>query len=289
MKLRGFTVADIANDPLHRTIKTTVEVRYGPKGKAGAELVASEVAGAKLVADKRADASVDLVLGPTYTALIDTPSSGSTPPPRARRPARARASRPQRRRPRPRPPRSDRGPPPHRASQPPAVCADCGFAWGGLPASSFGVALASLQQRYAERLTADAGSLRRRPAPDVWSPLEYACHVRDVLWAQRERVYLAPGRGAAQLRPDEPGRAGRARAVRRGVARPARGRPRPGLPADGDRAGPAGRRRTGPGCCSTTTRARRSTTWPGWAGTQSTSASTTWSTSTAGSRLTADG
>ena len=37
----------------------------------------------------------------------------------------------------------------------------------------------------------------RGPAPDVWSPLEYACHVRDVLRVQRERVELAQ-------REDEP-------------------------------------------------------------------------------------
>jgi S-DNA-T family DNA segregation ATPase FtsK/SpoIIIE len=30
--------------------------------------------------------------------------------------------------------------------------------------------------------------LRRRPAPDVWSPLEYSCHVRDVLEVQRARI-----------------------------------------------------------------------------------------------------
>jgi hypothetical protein len=35
---------------------------------------------------------------------------------------------------------------------------------------------------------------RQRPAPAVWSPLEYACHVRDVLLVQRERV-LAMRRG----------------------------------------------------------------------------------------------
>jgi hypothetical protein len=33
--------------------------------------------------------------------------------------------------------------------------------------------------------------LQRRPEPDVWSPLEYACHVRDVLEVQRERILLA--------------------------------------------------------------------------------------------------
>jgi hypothetical protein len=33
----------------------------------------------------------------------------------------------------------------------------------------------------------DAGD---RPAPDVWSPLEYACHVRDVLRLYDERLVL---------------------------------------------------------------------------------------------------
>ena len=35
--------------------------------------------------------------------------------------------------------------------------------------------------------------VRRRPRPDVWSPLEYACHVRDVfrLFDQRLRLMLA--------------------------------------------------------------------------------------------------
>ena len=30
-----------------------------------------------------------------------------------------------------------------------------------------------------------------RPATDVWSPIEYACHLRDVLLVQRERAILA--------------------------------------------------------------------------------------------------
>jgi S-DNA-T family DNA segregation ATPase FtsK/SpoIIIE len=32
---------------------------------------------------------------------------------------------------------------------------------------------------------------RVRPAPEVWSALEYTCHVRDVLLVQRDRVILA--------------------------------------------------------------------------------------------------
>src|SRR4029079_16009569 len=34
-------------------------------------------------------------------------------------------------------------------------------------------------------------TLRRRVRPEVWSPLEYGCHVRDVLEVQRARVLLA--------------------------------------------------------------------------------------------------
>ena len=38
--------------------------------------------------------------------------------------------------------------------------------------------------------TEDA-KLRIRTQPTVWSPLEYACHVRDVLLVQRDRALLA--------------------------------------------------------------------------------------------------
>jgi len=80
MKDRGFVVGTIANDPLHRSVKTSAEVRYGTKGKAGAELVSSEVPGAKLVADKRKDATVDLVLGASYAQLspTDSPTGSAT-------------------------------------------------------------------------------------------------------------------------------------------------------------------------------------------------------------------
>jgi hypothetical protein len=39
--------------------------------------------------------------------------------------------------------------------------------------------------------------IRAHPLPDTWSILEYACHMRDVLRAQRDRVALA-------LATDEP-------------------------------------------------------------------------------------
>ncbi|MDQ1668027.1 MAG: hypothetical protein QOE40_88, partial [Actinomycetota bacterium] len=34
------------------------------------------------------------------------------------------------------------------------------------------------------------GPVRTRPAPDTWSPLEYGCHVRDVLRRYSGRLHL---------------------------------------------------------------------------------------------------
>jgi hypothetical protein len=81
LRLQGFLTGKVANDPLHATLTTPAQVRYGPKGKAAAQLVASEVAGSKLVPDKRKDASVDLVLGASYSKLVGSTatSPGSTP------------------------------------------------------------------------------------------------------------------------------------------------------------------------------------------------------------------
>lgn len=39
--------------------------------------------------------------------------------------------------------------------------------------------------------TTDRQALTQQTRADLWSPLEYACHVRDVLLVQRERVLLA--------------------------------------------------------------------------------------------------
>ncbi len=39
--------------------------------------------------------------------------------------------------------------------------------------------------------TTDRATLARRTSPELWSPLEYCCHVRDMLLTQRERVLLA--------------------------------------------------------------------------------------------------
>jgi hypothetical protein len=43
--------------------------------------------------------------------------------------------------------------------------------------------------------------LRAHPIAGVWSALEYACHVRDVLRVQRERVRLAQTEDRPELTP----------------------------------------------------------------------------------------
>jgi hypothetical protein len=43
--------------------------------------------------------------------------------------------------------------------------------------------------------------VRARSRPDVWSPLEYACHLRDVLLVQRERVLAARRMNGADCAP----------------------------------------------------------------------------------------
>jgi S-DNA-T family DNA segregation ATPase FtsK/SpoIIIE len=68
-------------------------------------------------------------------------------------------------------------------------CDECGYDYDELTRAEIAPALradAAALRRSFERLP--DSRLRARPQPDVWSPLEYACHVRDVLEVQRERV-----------------------------------------------------------------------------------------------------
>ena len=76
------------------------------------------------------------------------------------------------------------------------ACDECGFVYAQVGAETLVDRLREFGPRYAAALRA-IGEPRRRPAPEVWSPLEYVCHVRDVFQAQRERLELA-------IRTDEP-------------------------------------------------------------------------------------
>ena len=68
-------------------------------------------------------------------------------------------------------------------------CGECGFDYDDFDAAQLVTQLDSLHDVVATRIAAlsDEG-LRRRPKPDVWSILEYTCHVRDVLRIQDERL-----------------------------------------------------------------------------------------------------
>jgi hypothetical protein len=67
-------------------------------------------------------------------------------------------------------------------------CADCGFDARSIP----GPQVAAGLRRNAARWPAVCAraDVRVRPAPGVWSPLEYACHVRDVCRVFESRVNL---------------------------------------------------------------------------------------------------
>jgi hypothetical protein len=69
-------------------------------------------------------------------------------------------------------------------------CDECGFDYAGVSADELPPFLRALGGRYAAAL-AEVRQVRRRPAEGVWSPLEYTCHVRDVLRVQTDRLVLA--------------------------------------------------------------------------------------------------
>lgn len=72
-------------------------------------------------------------------------------------------------------------------------CDQCGFVYGSVGAADIPDAMRALSSRYRDVLLQSdvAGLVRMRPAPDVWSAIEYAGHVRDVWLVQRDRAVLA--------------------------------------------------------------------------------------------------
>jgi len=71
------------------------------------------------------------------------------------------------------------------------ACNDCGFSYGELARGVLAAALVRCAGEIAERLNVPTASLTARRQPAEWSPLEYACHVRDVLLVQRDRLFVA--------------------------------------------------------------------------------------------------
>ena len=74
-------------------------------------------------------------------------------------------------------------------------CAECGFVAADVDPAGIGEVVRSLTPRWQEALSRP--DARTRPAPGVWSVLEYAAHVRDV-----NRVFA--GRLRAMVQVDDP-------------------------------------------------------------------------------------
>ncbi len=70
-------------------------------------------------------------------------------------------------------------------------CETCGFSYELSSAHLAGHHITVEAADLAAIIESGDIDLTRRPAPATWSTLEYACHTRDVLLVQRERVLLA--------------------------------------------------------------------------------------------------
>jgi len=70
------------------------------------------------------------------------------------------------------------------------MCPECGFVYD---VDDAGVAATAIRDGVDEvaAMLRGRGDLRSRRQVGVWSPLEYGCHLRDVLLVQRERVLAA--------------------------------------------------------------------------------------------------
>lgn len=74
------------------------------------------------------------------------------------------------------------------------TCAECGFVFDDCDPASVSESIAKVGKRLRAPLSRGLPNedllavLRTRPEPDAWSALEYACHVRDALDLNTERV-----------------------------------------------------------------------------------------------------
>ena len=87
LQSRGFVVTEVSNDPSGREVTGTGELRHGPRGNSAASFMALYLPGAGDLVDTRADATVDVVIGPDFTDLTPedqvaaalTPAAATSP------------------------------------------------------------------------------------------------------------------------------------------------------------------------------------------------------------------
>lgn len=70
------------------------------------------------------------------------------------------------------------------------ACPECGFDSHATDGPRVTEQVPDIVRRWQAVLARDEAEVRARPEPAVWSPLEYACHVRDVFEVIDERVRL---------------------------------------------------------------------------------------------------
>jgi hypothetical protein len=61
------------------------------------------------------------------------------------------------------------------------VCPECGIDGSSFAREKLGTRVRANAGQWVELLDDNTDAIRIRPSPTSWSPLEYACHVRDVL------------------------------------------------------------------------------------------------------------
>ena len=70
------------------------------------------------------------------------------------------------------------------------ACTECGFVWADVPSAAVAERIRAATATLADLLVGRPDAAARRSAPDRWSPVEYGCHVRDVLLNLRDRIVL---------------------------------------------------------------------------------------------------
>lgn len=79
-------------------------------------------------------------------------------------------------------------------------CEDCAYVYGDTDVDD-AVRIIREDAAVLAREVETRPDVHDRPAPEVWSPLEYGCHVRDVLVHQRARIDQALTEDEPDFRP----------------------------------------------------------------------------------------
>jgi ketosteroid isomerase-like protein len=87
-------------------------------------------------------------------------------------------------------------------AEPPMTCPECAFVWATVPVEDVGARIQAGAEAIAAMLRAGTEeAVSTRPAPEVWSALEYAAHVRDVLYHVRDRVVIGLAENSPVYKP----------------------------------------------------------------------------------------